>query len=325
MQYVNDDETSEPQITPEEYLAGRKESMRKRSLWAIGLGLTIIFVHFALFAVADVEFTLLFRSIFFILGLFALVGGVWGFYEARRLKLEDLIPTPEAILFAEASELSTPYFSYILVGSIVAVTIFQMTTGLDDSTETAGFVKPHFIGNGEYWRILTGATLHGGILHVVMNCYAFYSFGRIFELLANRAHLAIVFLLSAIGGGILSLVFVPDGLSVGASGGIVGIIGYLAVYAFRRKQFISNEFRKSLLVNIGFLLIFGLVLYQVIDNYGHIGGLVTGAAYGIVQIPGDPHSDPRIAGQTVSLAGLISLAIYLGGCVFSILLILGYI
>ncbi|MEJ7698630.1 MAG: hypothetical protein WKF71_03130 [Pyrinomonadaceae bacterium] len=61
---MNDDETSEPQITPEEYLAERKKTMRKRSSWAIGLGLTIIFVHFALFAVADVEFTLLFRSIF---------------------------------------------------------------------------------------------------------------------------------------------------------------------------------------------------------------------------------------------------------------------
>jgi membrane associated rhomboid family serine protease len=218
-----------------------------------------------------------------------------------------------------------PVYTVALIIAIACVAAVQFAVGLERSIEIAGFDKPAFTGNREYWRILTGATLHGGILHVVMNCYAFYSFGRIFELLANRAHLAIVFLLSAIGGGILSLVFAPDGLSVGASGGIVGIIGYLAVYAFRRKQFISNEFRKSLLMNIGFLLIFGLVLYQVIDNYGHIGGLVTGAAYGLVQIPGDPYSDPRIAGQTVTLAGLISLAIYLGGCVFSILLILGYI
>jgi len=229
---------------------------------------------------------------------------------------------------AEASEavsIPLPVYTIALIIAIACVAAVQFAVGLERSIEIAGFDKPAFTENREYWRILTGATLHGGILHVVMNCYAFYSFGRIFELLANRAHLANVFLLSAIGGGVLSLVFAPDGRSVGASGGIVGIIGYLAVYAFRRKQFISNEFRKSLLMNIGFLLIFGLVLYQVIDNYGHIGGLVTGAAYGIVQIPGDPHSDPRIAGQTVTLAGLISLAIYIGGCAFSILLILGYI
>jgi membrane associated rhomboid family serine protease len=154
-----------------------------------------------------------------------------------------------------------------------------------------------------------------------MNCYAFYSFGKIFEMLSNRAHLAMVFLLSAIGGGLLSLVFVPGGTSVGASGGIVGLIGYMAVYSFRRRQFISPEFRKSLLTNVGFILIFGLLLYQVIDNYGHIGGLVTGAIYGLIQIPVDVYIDPREAGKFAEIAGIISLGIYLAACVFTILLI----
>jgi len=322
MQYVNDDETSEPQITPEEYLAGRKESMRKRSLWAIGLGLTIIFVHFALFAVADVEFTLLFRSIFFILGLFALVGGVWGFYEARRLKLEDLIPTPEAILFAEASELSTPYFSYILVGSIVAVTIFQMTTGLDDSTETAGFVKPHFIGNGEYWRILTGATLHGGLLHIYFNAQALYGFGNLIEYLSNRAHLAIVFLLAIIGGGLCSLIFMPDTTSVGASGGVMGLIGYLAIYGYRRRQQLPPDFLKNMLINIGFITAFGVIAYQIIDNFAHLGGLLVGALYGLVQVPKDLRENPRRVNKFTKILGFATLAIFILTCVFSVLLIL---
>ena len=155
-----------------------------------------------------------------------------------------------------------------------------------------------------------------------MNAFAFYSFGRIFEVLSNRAHLAIVFLLSAVGGGILSLIFVPDGLSVGASGGIVGLISYLAVYAFKRRQFITPEFRKSLLMNIGFIIIFGLVLYQVIDNFGHIGGLIVGAVYGLIQIPTDAYSDPRVASPAVEAVGLAAVGIYIATCVFAILLIL---
>lgn len=155
-----------------------------------------------------------------------------------------------------------------------------------------------------------------------MNCYAFYSFGKIFEMLSNRAHLAIVFLASAIGGGILSLIFVPDGISVGASGGIVGVIGYLAVYAFRRRRFVSAEFRKSLLTNIAFILVFGLVLFQVIDNYGHIGGLITGAVYGLVQIPTDEYLDPRDAGALTEGLGIAALGIYVAVCCFSVLLIL---
>ena len=215
-----------------------------------------------------------------------------------------------------------PIYTYILIGGIAAVALTQFTTGLEASILSAGFVKPAFLQGHEYWRILTGAATHGSIPHVLMNCYAFYSFGKIFEILANRAHLAIVFLLSAIGGGFLSLLFVPAGISVGASGGIVGLIGYLVIYAFRRRSFITAEFRRNLLMNIGFILIFGLVLYQSIDNFGHIGGLLTGAVYGLLQIPSNEYVDPRSAGPVVQTAGVAALGIYLATCLFSILLIL---
>ncbi len=231
--------------------------------------------------------------------------------EAEEGTVNEAVPLPGA-----------PYYTYILVASIVIVAVVQMTTGLEASVVAAGFDKPAFLNRGEYWRILTGAAVHGGLAHIALNSFAFYSFGRIFETLSNRAHLAIVFLLSAVGGGILSLIFVPDGISVGASGGIVGLIAYLAVYTFRRRQFITPEFRKSLLMNIGFIIIFGLVLYQVIDNFGHIGGLVTGAIYGLIQIPSDNYTDPRDAGQAAQTAGLAALGIYIATCCFAILLIL---
>jgi membrane associated rhomboid family serine protease len=216
-----------------------------------------------------------------------------------------------------------PYFTFILIGGIIGVALTQLTTGLERSIASAGFDKPAFWHGGEYWRMLTGATLHGGIAHVVMNCFALYSFGRIFELLTARAHLAIVFLLSAFGGSILSLIFVPEGLSVGASGGIIGLIGYVTVYAFRRRQFVTAEFRKSLLINIAWILVFGLFLYQVIDNYGHVGGLITGAVYGLIEIPTDAYTDPRSASGSVRVIGFACLAFYLASCLFSILVITG--
>ncbi|MFN2500877.1 MAG: rhomboid family intramembrane serine protease [Pyrinomonadaceae bacterium] len=232
------------------------------------------------------------------------------------------IPEDEPEFFDEASLWSTPYYTYILVGAILAVTAIQITTGLERSIILAGFDKQAFL-HGEYWRILTGATLHGNLPHVAMNCFAFYNFGKIFEMLSNRAHLAIVFLISALGGGLLSVIFEPDGLSVGASGGIVGLVGYLAVYAFRRRQFVTAEFRKSLLTNIAIILIFGLLLFQVVDNYGHIGGLVTGAVYGLLQITADAYVDPRLARRPVQLLGIAAVAIYIGGCLFTSMIMLG--
>lgn len=223
---------------------------------------------------------------------------------------------------------AVPYYTYVLLGCIAVVFITQFLTSDDPqvfnsdsfSAFYAGFDKQKFL-HGEYWRILTGAVIHSGVLHVGMNSYALYSFGRLVELLSNRAHIAMVFLLSAIGGGILSLIFLPDGTSVGASGGIVGLLSYLAVYAFRRRQFISPEFRKSLLVNIGFILVFGLVLFNRIDNYGHIGGLITGAIYGFVQIPGDEYVDPRTASPLTGYLGVAALTVYILTSILAILLL----
>lgn len=228
-----------------------------------------------------------------------------------------------------------PIYTYILIGSIAVVFLAQLLfgdalsslfaiAGDERSVLAAGFVKQLFIESHEYWRILTGAAVHGGFLHVAMNCYAFLMFGRLVELLSNRAHLAIVFLLSCIGGGLLSLYFLPQVPSVGASGGIVGLLGYVTVYAFRRRKFISPQFRKSLLINIGFLFVFGLVLFNVVDNYGHLGGLITGAVYGFIQIPSDEYVDPRKAGPVTRALGQTAVVIWVGTCLLSIILIFNF-
>jgi len=327
MQYVNDSETPERQISPEEYLAEQKRAIRTRSLWAIGIGALVVAAHLAwlvLFSFVGLnpDVSILFRSILFILGLFFLGGGIWGVRHAKNLKLEDLIPSPEAVEFARQSELSVPYFTYILIGLIVAVTLCQMAAGLDESREIAGLEKASFWSGGEYWRILTSGTLHGGILHIFFNGQALLGFGGLIEYLSNRAHLLIVFVLAIIGGGLCSLLFMPVGNVIGASGGIMGLIGYLAIYGYRRRRQLPPNFLKSMLINIGFIAAFGLIAYQIIDNFAHLGGFLTGAVYGFVQIPRDLHKNPRSTGTVVELLGYGALLVFVFACIFSILLLL---
>jgi membrane associated rhomboid family serine protease len=235
---------------------------------------------------------------------------------------EDDNPPETGVETSAVVPMPIPAYTITLLVCIIAVMAAELFRGLEPSILAAGFSKPDFIFGHEYWRILTGAAVHGSLLHVAMNGYALYSFGRLFEMLSSRAHLAIVFLLSAIGGGVLGLIMSPAGISVGASGGIVGLVSYLAVYSFRRRKFISPEFRKNLLINIGFILVFGLVLYQIVDNYGHIGGLIVGAVYGFLQIPSDEYIDPREAGSITQVFGLIAIGIYVATSFFSIYLIL---
>lgn len=236
-----------------------------------------------------------------------------------------------------------PLYSIILVTLLVVVFIFQLFAnsspaiieGVNNSLFLAGFVK-QFFTEGQYWRILTGASLHANLIHLAFNSYALYVLGKLIETLSNRAHLAIVFLLSAIGGGILSLIFIPDLPSVGASGGIVGFLGYLTAYGFKRRKLLPDAFLKNMLFNIGFIALFGISLnyfaqsnpetpLPMVDNYGHLGGLLVGLIYGFLQIPSDLYKDPREVGSITKYLGFAALGIFILTCIFSILLLTGII
>jgi membrane associated rhomboid family serine protease len=344
LEYENEEIPEQP-VSPEEFLAEQRRAIRRKSFWAIGAGAVLSVICIAATWVLvggfpemleesgleDKSFiSLLFRNILFLLGLFFLAGGVWGLFHAKNLKIEDFIASPEAVEFIEQARGTTPYYSYILVGGIVAVFLVQLLTDSqnprgDDpisySIDTAGFVKKLF-REGEWWRILTGGALHGGFLHIYFNSQAFYGFGSTIEYLSNRAHLAVVFLLAVIGGGVLSLIFMPAGISVGASGGIMGLVGYLAVYGYRRKGHLPPDFLKSMLINIGFIAAFGVIAYQIVDNFGHLGGLLVGAVYGFIQIPRDLNKNPRETNVLIKILGVVSLAVFIAVCLFSILRLL---
>ncbi len=214
----------------------------------------------------------------------------------------------------------TPYYSIILITCIILVSFAQMGTNLEASIYLAGFDKIPF-RQGQFWRIFTGASLHGGVMHLAFNSYALFVLGKLVELLSNRAHLAIVFLLSAIGGGLLSFAFMPNEISVGASGGVIGFLGYLTVYGYKRRKLLSNSFLKSMLFNVGFIGVIGVFVMPNVDNFGHLGGLLVGAIYGLFQIPSDLHKDPRETGQIVGSLGKVALAVFILTSIFSILLI----
>jgi membrane associated rhomboid family serine protease len=348
MSFEYESEAEEPEvreITPEEFLQEQKSAIRRKSWWAIAsgafavvlsLGAILLVVNYFPEYLEDADlvgksvFNLLFRNIFFLLGLFFLAGGIYGLYYAKTLSLEDLLPSPEAIEFLRQARRTKPFYSYIFVGCLVLVTLFQLKIETvesvfaigDESAQIAGLVKP-LVWQGEWWRLLTSATLHGLFpLHLYFNAQALYGFGSLIEVLSNRAHLAVVFLFSIIGSASLSLFFMPETASIGASGGIMGLIGYLAIYGYRRKRQLPPDFLKNMLVNIGFIAAFGVFAYQIVDNFGHLGGLLTGSIYGFLQIPRDFHKNPRAANKIIEIFGVIALGIFITTSIFSILLLL---
>jgi len=241
---------------------------------------------------------------------------------------EEIEPPDEQNEEVQRATAVFPLYSVISIACLVTVFLFQLTAdgtnsvlfGGNASGLLAGFVKKAF-ADGQYWRILTGAVLHGGLVHLAFNCYALYILGKLIETLSNRAHLIIIFLLAAIGGNTLSFIFLPND-SVGASGGILGFLGYLTVYGFLRRKLLSNDFLKNMLFNVGFIAFTGIFVLPNVDNFGHLGGLIVGAIYGLLQIPRDLHRDPREVGENTKFVGIAALGIFIVISIFSILILL---
>jgi membrane associated rhomboid family serine protease len=128
------------------------------------------------------------------------------------------------------------------------------------------------VAEGEYYRLITSAVLHAGVMHILFNMFALAQIGAVLEAALGRGRFLALYLLSALGGSVAGYVLAPTYQpSVGASGAIFGLFG--AYYVVVRR--LGGE-TQSIVV----LLVINLVITFTIPNIdwrAHLGGLVTGA------------------------------------------------
>ncbi|HET7273970.1 MAG TPA: rhomboid family intramembrane serine protease, partial [Longimicrobiaceae bacterium] len=209
-------------------------------------------------------------------------------------------------------------YTWTILFLLTAVMVAEMF-GLRDAIEAAGLLKPE-VRDGEFWRLLTGALLHGGLMHLAFNLLAFWSLGPLIEAHAGRAMLPIVFLYSALVGSVASLLLIPDVASVGASGGILGLIGFLFVLGYRRRHALPANFVRRMGIGILATAVFGIVGFALVDNATHIGGLLTGMLLAGF-LPTDTSDSGSVSRRSLNIVGDVALAIIVLGAVGSIALI----
>ena len=136
---------------------------------------------------------------------------------------------------------------------------------------------------GQSWRLMTCLFMHSGFLHLAWNMFFLWGLGRQLEMLLGGAKTLAVYLLSGIGGSLASAWFDPTMVSVGASGCIAGIAGYLlAVMVFAKPDLPMSQ-RRSIWLWAVFLMPLSIIsgfFSEHTDNAGHLGGLVSGALIG---------------------------------------------
>jgi membrane associated rhomboid family serine protease len=148
-------------------------------------------------------------------------------------------------------------------------------------------INAFFVAQGEWWRIITSAFFHLGLVHLAFNMYVLYLYGAIAEAMYGPVEYAVIYLLCAAGGSVLTILVDQRQFAAGASGAIFGIIGLLFVVSRRHHAVLGREAR-MIIGGIGSYLVFLLIFTFVVPNIswtGHLGGLLVGAAIGFILPP----------------------------------------
>jgi membrane associated rhomboid family serine protease len=133
---------------------------------------------------------------------------------------------------------------------------------------------------GQWWRIVTGAFLHGGLIHIGSNMLALYFVGSSVEEIFGKLRFALLYAVALVGAGLAVVYFAPNDPTVGASGAIFGLFGALVAVGLR-----LGKRGRGLIGQVLPVIVLNLVLTFAIPNIsaaGHIGGLITGLLAGLV-------------------------------------------
>lgn len=195
------------------------------------------------------------------------------------------------------------------LGSLMS--LFQVWGGIS----TVGLVKENYL-QGEWWRLFTAPLLHGNLVHFLMNMAALAYLGKRLEVFARWPHLPLVFLFAACVGGEASARLIPAP-SVGASGGLMGWLGFLLVFETLHKNLVPRRARRRLAAGVAMTALIGLIGYRFIDNAAHVGGLLAGMLYAAIVFPASSSPARPRTNLTDRIAGATAIAVLVATALFA--------
>jgi membrane associated rhomboid family serine protease len=291
-----------PEAAPELICAFRERAARaaRREIYigagCLGFGL--------LLALIFRDTTLLYRNFFTVIGAVALTGSVWQLRRNRSYGAEEARADAGGARFDAwlRSQETTLYTKYV-AACLIIVGVAQLIAGDKESIEAAGLVKPA-VWRGQAWRLLTCTLMHANFTHFWLNFLALTQLSKLIERTTRRAYVPVVFLFSALCGSVFSLLLYPHTTSIGASGGLMGLMGFTVVAARADEAKYPPKYLRRLVEGIGFVALLGLFGFAFIDNAAHFGGLCGGALLGWMFLSPGNDRQSRVESWLTSLAGV---------------------
>ncbi|UYP19049.1 rhomboid family intramembrane serine protease [Rhodococcus sp. Z13] len=174
----------------------------------------------------------------------------------------------------------TPIVTYALIALnvlIFGITAAQSGSVLNNERGSSLFIDwalwpPIIAANGDWFRLLGSGFLHFGPIHLAVNMFALWVIGRDTELILGRARYLSVYLLSILGGSAAVMLLQTGAVTAGASGAVFGLMGAQAIILLRLRRSPT-----PVLTVVGLNVLISVTI-PGISLWGHLGGLVAGAA-----------------------------------------------
>lgn len=161
----------------------------------------------------------------------------------------------------------------------------------DALSEWGGKNSILILEDNEWWRLITPILLHAGVIHLLCNVAVQLETGLFFEKEWGSAKWLIIYLTSALGSSAFSVVIMPNAVSVGSSGAVMGLFGgKLAEVILKacesnetKQQKIGHQVRKeqcaAVSCSVIVVMLFSFIPY--VDWAAHLGGVISGFVVGL--------------------------------------------
>lgn len=204
--------------------------------------------------------------------------------------------------------LAAPVSTFIF---LLCIAVFVMAERSGSTQDTATLIRfganyRSGVWGGEWWRLFTSMFLHIGVVHLVWNIWAGFSWTAPFERVVGTARFIFLYLVSGLVGSAVSIIG-HDAVSAGASGALFGVMGGITILMKHRlggwRNLWNEPAQRRVLVTTALWLAIGP--FVGFDSFAHLGGLLAGMALTSGFLPGGRN---RLAFATFFCAVVIAAA-----------------
>ncbi|OVA16520.1 Peptidase S54 [Macleaya cordata] len=149
--------------------------------------------------------------------------------------------------------------------------------------EKMGALEVNKVVHGhQAWRLITCIWLHAGVFHILANMLSLLFIGIRLEQEFGFVRIGLLYIISGVGGSLLSALFIQSSISVGASGALFGLLGGMLSELITNWTIYANKFAALLTLVLIIAINLAVGILPHVDNFAHIGGFLSGFLLGFV-------------------------------------------